>query len=74
MKTLAIVILNLLLVGSAVPRQQQNPSTVFCDYHNANFYKSGTEYPNGKCYDVYTHPVWSNGQRSIHRMSMRCAQ
>lgn len=71
MRTLYIFIITLLLSVAVVP-QQQNPASVWCDYHNAYFFKSGVEYPNGVCYDKYEHPVWQNGKRYVHKMSMRC--
>ena len=42
--------------------------------HSTYYYKSGTEYPSGVCYDVYKHTYYDRDcqcQRT-HKATMRC--
>jgi hypothetical protein len=59
----------MLILTVAALAQQGNP---YCDYHNQYFNPAGQEYPNGICYNVYTHLYWQGGQRYVHRMTMKC--
>lgn len=63
------LLLVLVVVGTA---QTKNP---YCDFHNTYFYKVGQEYPNGNCYDIYSHTYtdFRMNTRS-HRMAIPCKQ
>ena len=65
-----------LVLSVSVLAQQQNPPTVWCDYHNAAFLKGGQEFPSGVCYDIYRHTYYDQTCRCRreHRMTMKCAR
>lgn len=69
MRSIALTIFVLSLIVLSVLGQEDY---LFCDYHNAKAFYDRTEYPNGKCYKVYSHPVWENGERKVHRLMMQC--
>ena len=69
MKRIALTTVLLSLVVLTVLGQEDY---LFCDYHNAKAFYDRVEYPNGKCYKVYTHPVWENGKRYVHRLTVQC--
>lgn len=71
----AVLVLSGLSVGSApIDPQDQNPASVWCDYHSTYFFKAGVEYPSGVCYDVYKHTFYDPECRCTrtHKMVMRC--
>lgn len=61
-------------VSAVTVQQDQNPPTVWCDYHHTSFFKSGVEFPGGVCYDVYTHNYYDASCKCTrqHKMTMRC--
>lgn len=63
---------------TVMAQSDQNPLTIWCDYHNTSFTKQGQEYPNGRCYDVYKHTYCDlEGKRGcllVHKAVMPCAK
>lgn len=41
------------------------PGSVWCDYHNVYAFWAGTEYPSGKCYDVFKHGYGSTEHKLV---------
>lgn len=78
MKQLHTATFALLLIGYVVSgifptkAQDQNPYSIWCDYHGAYLFKSGTEYPSGVCYDVYKHTYYKDGRTYEHKATMKC--
>jgi len=69
------IILFILVAGfCAFEQTRQNPPTVWCDYHNAQFIKGGVEFPSGVCHDIYTHTYYDGNCKCTrtHKMTMRC--
>lgn len=69
---ISLMLFVLVAVISALGQREQNPASVWCDYHNASFIKGGVEYPSGVCHDVYTHTYYENRQMKTHKMTMKC--
>lgn len=46
----------------------QNPNTFPCDVHPQTFVKTGSTYPGGQCFDVYSHSL------PTHRVRIPCAK
>lgn len=55
----------IMLVASAAAA---NPGSFTCDQHHQTFIKIETIYPQGQCFDVYTH------QSPAHRVTIACAK
>ena len=69
MKSLYQTTFALLLLLWIFPFQED---FLYCDYHNMKAFYDREEYPNGKCYKVYTHPIWKDGKRYVHKLSTPC--
>jgi hypothetical protein len=74
MKKLKSALFILAAFLSVSAQRDQNPATLWCDYHNAQFVKGGVEFPAGVCHDVYTHTYYDASVRKTrtHKMTMRC--
>ena len=59
-----------LLILALAAAAQQNPYSLWCDYHSVYFFKVGQEYPSGRCYDVYSHPLGN----TTHRATVPCSR
>lgn len=71
---ISVIVFILVAFVSAFAQKEQNPATVWCDYHNAQFIKGGVEFPSGVCYDIYTHTYYDAATRKTrtHKMTMKC--
>ena len=67
-----IICLILFFTVAAFAQTAQNPATIWCDVHNAQFVKGGVEFPSGVCYDVYTHNYYENRKMRTHKTLVRC--
>jgi hypothetical protein len=56
----------ILLVGCVFASSQ---TEIFCDLHNAKAFYDRTEKRNGKCFRIYSHPVWKDGERYTHTLT-----
>ena len=73
MKTLKTLTFAVLLALWLMPTfQTTNPASVYCDIHNAYFTKQTQVYPNGICYDKYSHYYYEDGAMRTHTMLMKC--
>ncbi|HEY8560453.1 MAG TPA: hypothetical protein VIL74_08755 [Pyrinomonadaceae bacterium] len=72
-RTKSAILFIVLAAGlSAFAQKAENPATVWCDYHSAQFVKGGVEFPSGVCHDVYTHTYYQNRRMLTHKMTVRC--
>jgi hypothetical protein len=63
----------LLLFAALSVFAQDNPYSVWCDFHSTYFYKRGRAYPSGVAYDIYEHQYYDRNCRCqrVDRMYMR---
>lgn len=46
---------------------------LWCDYHNYKAFYDRKEYPNNRCYKVYTHYYWKDTVRYVHKLTTPCS-
>jgi hypothetical protein len=59
-----------LLVGQLFSFSQDE---IYCDWHDAKAYYDKTVYRNGKCFKLYYHSVWKDGERYRHTLTVLCS-